>query len=84
MKSTAGIPNTPLESPAGVEKRAFVTAFLIRALEGIFALGLLGSSAVLMLTLIEDAKMLFESDKDTHRVIGETAGPPTMPVVATR
>jgi hypothetical protein len=61
-----------------------MTAFLIRLLEAIFALGLLGSSVVLLLTLIEDAKMLFERDKDAHNVIGETAGPPVIPVVAMR
>jgi hypothetical protein len=44
----------------------------------------LGSSVVLLLTLIEDAKMLFEKDKDAHKVIGETAGPPATPVVAMR
>jgi hypothetical protein len=43
-------------------------AALIRVLEVIFALGLLGSSVVLLLTLIEDAKMLFEKDEKLPRV----------------
>jgi hypothetical protein len=57
-----------------------MTALLIRVLEGIFALGLLGSSIVLLLTLIEDAKMLFEKDNDAHHVIGETSSAVTTAV----
>ena len=39
-----------------------LTSVLIRVLEGIFAAGLLGSSVVLILTLIEDARSLVEKD----------------------
>lgn len=46
-----------------------MVAVLIRILEGIFALGLLGSSVVLLLTLIEDAKMLFEKDEKIPSVV---------------
>jgi hypothetical protein len=45
-----------------------MVAVLIRSLEVIFALGLLGSSVVLLLTLIEDAKMLFEKDEKAPSV----------------
>jgi hypothetical protein len=51
-----------------------MTAILIRALECIFALGLLGSGVVLLLTLVEDAKMLVEKDEGAHNVIGEAHG----------
>ncbi|HEX4485084.1 MAG TPA: hypothetical protein VH088_02390 [Terriglobales bacterium] len=64
-----------------------MVAILIRMLEGIFALGLLGSSVVLLLTLIEDAKMLFEKDKKLDNVLSEPASTPTpsvMQVAATR
>jgi hypothetical protein len=40
-------------------------------LESIFALGLLGSGVVLLLTLIEDAKMLVEEDEGAHNIVGE-------------
>ena len=55
-------------------------AILIRMLEGIFALGLIGSSIVLLLTLIEDAKMLFEKDEKAHSVIGEVTATPVIAV----
>jgi hypothetical protein len=62
-----------------------MVAILIRMLEGIFALGLLGSSVVLLLTLIEDAKMLFEKDKKLDNVLSEpTPAPSVMQVAATR
>ena len=56
-----------------------MVAILIRILEGIFALGLLGSGVVLLLTLIEDAKMLFEKDEKPQSVMAEA---PSMPVIA--
>lgn len=55
-----------------------MTALLIRMLEGIFALGLLGSSIVLLLTLIEDAKMLFEKDEKVPSVIEHTSAAPVV------
>lgn len=45
-----------------------MVAVLIRILEVLFALGLLGSGVVLILTLIEDAKMLFEKDEKAPSV----------------
>lgn len=55
-----------------------MTAILIRALEGIFALGLIGSGVVLLLTLIEDARMLVEKDERAPSVIGETHTTPVL------
>ena len=40
-----------------------IVSVLIYILEAIFALGLLGSFAVLILTTLEDSKMLFEGEK---------------------
>ena len=54
-------------------------AALIRILEVIFALGLLGSGVDLLLTLIEDAKMLFEKDQRVANVTEHA--PPTHAVV---
>jgi hypothetical protein len=65
-----------------------MVAVLIRTLEGIFALGLLGSTVVLLLTLVEDAKMLFEKDHNVHSVIGDSSSsssaPSVVQVAATR
>jgi hypothetical protein len=61
-----------------------MVAILIRALETIFALGLLGSGVVLLLTLIEDAKMLFQKDKNLHTAVGEAVPPPSVMQVAAR
>jgi len=58
-----------------------MVAILIRMLEGIFALGLLGSTVVLLLTLVEDAKMLFEKDKNVHSMIGDSSSPSPTPSV---
>jgi hypothetical protein len=55
-----------------------MTAILIRILEGIFALGLIGSFVVLVLTLIEDAQMLVEKDVKPEHKVGEV---PAAPVV---
>jgi hypothetical protein len=44
---------------------------LIRILEAIFLAGVLGASVVLILTLIEDAKMLFEKDKNVQVAVGD-------------
>jgi hypothetical protein len=58
-----------------------MVAILIRMLEAIFALGLLGSAVVLLLTLVEDAKMLFEKDTNVHSVIGDSPAPSNTPSV---
>jgi hypothetical protein len=45
---------------------------LIRVLEGIFVVGTVGAAVVLILTLIEDAKMLFEKDENVKvAVVGD-------------
>jgi hypothetical protein len=44
---------------------------LIRILEGIFLIGTLGAGIVLILTLIEDAKMLFEKDETMKVAVGD-------------
>ncbi len=44
---------------------------LIRILEGIFLLGTAGAGVVLILTLIEDAKMLFEKDETVKMAVGD-------------
>ena len=40
-----------------------IVSVLVYILEAIFALGLLGSFVVLILTTLEDGKMLFEGEK---------------------
>ena len=40
-----------------------VLLMAVRLLEGMFALGVLGSVLVLVLTTIDDAKVLFSSDE---------------------
>ena len=47
-----------------------VVSDLIFALEALFALGVVGSSLVLILTLIEDSKELFMKDKNPADLMG--------------
>jgi hypothetical protein len=42
---------------------AAILTFLIRMLEACFAIGVIGSAAVLILTTIEDAQELFSREK---------------------
>ena len=49
----------------------------IRILEGLFALGVLGSAIVIVLTTIDDARLLFSGDEKASGagVERESAGP---------
>ena len=44
----------------------FLILMGVRLLEGLFALGVLGSTVVLILTTIEDVETLTESDEPAH------------------
>ena len=57
-----------------------VVSGLIFALEVLFALGVAGSSLVLILTLIEDSKELFMKDKSPADLMG---APPAVQVQPT-
>ena len=50
---------------------ALLVTIAIRLLETIFAVGLIGSVLVLVLTMIEDFQELFGSEKCTHEIAGD-------------
>ena len=52
-----------------------IVAVLVRVLEVIFIAGLLGSSVVLILTLLEDAKSLMPGDKSEGNTQVSPRGP---------
>jgi hypothetical protein len=50
---------------------ALLITIAIRFLETIFAVGLIGSVFVLVLTMIEDFQELFGKEKTTHETVGD-------------
>ena len=50
---------------------ALLITIAIRFSETIFAVGLIGSVLVLVLTMIEDFQELFGSEKSTHEIAGD-------------
>jgi len=50
---------------------ALLITVAIRLLEIIFAVGLIGSVLVLVLTMIEDFQELFGKEKTTHETVGD-------------
>ena len=49
----------------------FLITIAIRFLETIFAVGLIGSVLVLVLTMIEDFQELFGDKEPSHEIIGD-------------
>jgi hypothetical protein len=59
----------PWPSPLAPESAArmnFVISLLIRVIEAMFVAGILGSAIVVLLTSIEDFKMLFEKEPSSN------------------
>jgi hypothetical protein len=51
-----------------------VISLLIRLIEIMFVGGIIGSAVVVLLTSIEDFKMLFERDSSSHAPADQTRG----------
>jgi len=45
---------------------SFVGTFFVRILEGMFAIGLVGSTLVLLVTFVEDIETLFGMEDSPH------------------
>ena len=50
----------------GILAGSVVVGYAVRLLEGMFLVGALGSVLVLILTTIDDARVLFSSDEQKH------------------